>query len=67
MHINYRRKNKRRARRKKYGGYLLAYSLRWWKREANRDRRADERRLIHHGRWDELPTHYPRDIYWKYW
>ena len=66
MHTNHRRKNK--FRNKHYHrNYWLADSLRWWKREASRDRRADERRLIHHGRSDELPTHYPRDIYWKYW
>lgn len=67
MHTNHRRKNKFVGKQHNRRGWPLAYSLTWWRREAHREMRAAERRLIHHGRYDELPTRYPRDIYWKYW
>jgi len=67
MHTNHRRKNKFVGKQHNRQPCWIAYSLRWWRRQAHRDRRAEERRLIGHGRTEELPLHYPRDIYWKYW
>jgi hypothetical protein len=71
MHINHRRKNKFRSkghgRRHGYIASWLAYSLRWWRRQRHRDVRARARHLIAHERYDDLPSKYPKDIYWDYW
>lgn len=69
MHTNHRRKNKFRSKSHGHGriAHMLAYSLRWWRKQAHRDRRADERRRIDHADYDALPRRYPRTIYWDYW
>jgi len=67
MHTNHRRINKYKAKQHGDRGFWTAYSLREWRRQASRDRRARERHLIENGRHDELLNRYPRDIAWKYW
>lgn len=67
MHINYRRKNKCRAKHHNYRCWPLAYSLRWYRQRKAKDRRAQDRDLMAHGRFDDLRTHYPRTILWDYW
>lgn len=42
-----------------------------WHREDRRaswqERRSQARRLMAHGRYDDLPDRYRRDIIWRYW
>jgi len=67
MHTNHRRRNKFRAKHHGILDYMFAHSLKWWRRQRAKDRRAEERELIAHERYDSLPRRYPRDIYWDYW
>ncbi len=69
MHINYRRTNKFRAKHHNClgSGYGLAISLTWYKRRAAKDRRAEDRELLAHERYEDFRVRYPRDIYWNYW
>ena len=67
MHLNHRRKNKFRAKHHGERGYMLAYSLKWYRRFRSQTRRSKERDLIAVGCYDDLLTSYPRDIYWDYW
>jgi len=69
MRTNHRRKQGRHSPKREGcgGGFLRVYSLKTWKREASTDRRAEERRLMFRGRWDDLPVRYPRTILWYYW
>jgi len=69
MRTNHRRKQGRHSpKREGCGcGFMRAYSLRDWKRAASTDRRAEERELMSHGRWDDLPPRYPKNILWNYW
>lgn len=67
MHTNHRRKNIYRAKHHRRGRTLrLRRSLKQYKQAESRLRRARERDLIVHGRFDLLPTHYRRNIYWNY-
>lgn len=67
MHTNHRRKNKHRAKHHNRRYFPLAYSLKPQKRQKSRDRRAVERHLMAHDRFDDLPTAFPKSIYWEYW
>ena len=69
MHTNHRRKTKFRAKHhnRAHNHSVLPITLRWWRKQAHRDRRALERHLIVNERFDDLPSRYPRDILWRYW
>jgi hypothetical protein len=66
MHTNHRRKTVHRAKHHN-ARYLLIPSLKWYRQRASKDRRALERDLVAHERYDDLPTRYPRNIYWNLW
>jgi len=68
MHTNHRRKAKFRSKHHNTRTRpMLAYSLKSWRRQRSSDRRAQERHMIAHERYDDLPRRYPRNIYWEYW
>ncbi len=67
MHKNHRRKNKFRGKHHGYFGYPHIYSLKLFKVEESRRRRAQERDCMSHGKFDMLPTKVRGDILWNYW
>lgn len=67
MHTNHRRKNRHRAKHHNQKGWLLAYSLKEYRKRKSKDRRAAERHLMAHERYDDLLNRYPKNIYWEYW
>jgi hypothetical protein len=69
LHRNYRRKHPRTTTKREGNGrgWWKVYSLRWWKKQRARDRRARDRSLIERGKYDDLTTRYPMDILWDYW
>lgn len=68
MHINYRRKNKHRAKHHNcWAAWYMIYSMKPMKRASWRLRRSQARDHMAHGRYDMLPNRYPRDIIWNYW
>ena len=67
MHTNHRRKNKFRAKHHNRRRMPLAYSLKEYRKQVSSDRRAHERELMAHGRFDDLPTSEPKSILWNYW
>lgn len=70
MHTNHRRKNrirpKHHGRRRSYA-WCMIYSTKPMQRESWQQRRAAVRVLMHAERFEELPSRYPKDIYWNYW
>lgn len=66
MHTNHRRKNVYRPKHHHGRTLWLARSLKEKKQAESRLRRARERDLIVHERFEMLPVHYPRTIYWDY-
>ena len=67
MPTNYRRPNRFRGKHHNRGNWMLLIRWRPIRRQKSRDRRAEERRLIHHERYDSLPSRYPKNILWEYW
>lgn len=67
MHTNHRRRNKFRGKHHNRGGWFFIYSLKPMKRQKARDRRAEERMLMAHGRFDDLRANEPPCIRWEYW
>jgi len=46
---------------------LRYHTLKWYRKLMAKTRRGHERESIAHDRFDDLPTHYPRTIFWDYW
>lgn len=46
---------------------MTPYSMAPMKRQKSHDLRAHQRNLMSHERWDDLPTHYVKNIIWEYW
>ncbi len=70
MHTNHRRCRRRShaAKREGQGSHWpRAFSFRWYKVQAARARRREERWALGDARWDALPGRYPRYILWNYW
>ena len=67
MHINYRRLNRFNGKHHNRGPWRLVRSFAEDKAISSRIRRAQARDLIANERYDDLPSWYPRDIYWNYW
>lgn len=65
MHINHRRKNP--APTLKKGRWLGIYSMKPMRQEFWRRRRAQDRTLMAHGRYDLIPVRHPNSIEWDYW
>lgn len=70
MHTNFRRRQPRThvyKHKVRFHHFMKrARQLRWYKMERSSARRAEERELIHHARWDDLKTKYPRNIAWEF-
>ena len=67
MHTNHRRKKSHFTKRHGGGHWMTLYSMVPMKREKSSGRRAQERSFMDRGLWDDLPTHYPKNIVWEYW
>lgn len=67
MHINHRRKNIYRAKHHGSRPFPLMLSMRPYRVEASRQRRARDRHLMVHGKYDMLMNKDRRDILWEYW
>jgi hypothetical protein len=67
MHRNYRRKQGKRSKRGSKKGWPRPYSLSEWRTEFWRGVRAEVRDELVHGRYDLMPSRYPKSDLWEYW
>jgi hypothetical protein len=69
MHKNFRRKSGRHNPRRGVGwsNRRPAGGFAWEKKMVAKKVRQGLRSLLHHGKWDLVPQHYPRTILWDYW
>lgn len=70
--INYQRSEnfiKRPYARSKNGSWMKSKhcSFKWFKNKKNTERRQLDRQLIHHEKFDDLLTRFPKDILWDWW